>query len=193
MGVEIVFILIYPIALICLVAAIIIWLPVARSEQPTLTGYAKAYLPLVIGFCVSMTGLVILSYVDASDDFTSLIQGGYYTEAQRPTYLPGRAVGQVILNLVFILPAICLVIVPWTVRLIRKGRLRFTAIGIRALMGWIVLSVSGWVLFRAVVVPPDTLSDFLKSAVIPVLIYGLPIPIAALFFVRRLGWRNGTI
>jgi hypothetical protein len=187
MGTEVVFVLIYPVALVCTAAAIWFWFAVAKAGQPTAVGYIRGYLPLVAGFAISMAGLALLAYLDCESDFTSLIQQGYYTEPQRPVYLPARVVGQVILDLVFVLPAVCFVVIPLTTKLIKMKRLRWGGVAFRAVVAWGVLSLIGWLLNLSINVPPHPLPDFLKSTAIPVLIYGLPIPIAALLlFPRRL-------
>jgi hypothetical protein len=157
---------------------------VAKAEQPTVIGYMHGYLPLIVGFAVSMAGLALLTYIERTADFTWLVEHGYYTESQRPVYLPGRVVGQAIVHLVFVLPAICFMVIPCTVRLIRTRRLTLGAIGLRAVIGWIALSLVGW-LGNLHNVPRYALTDFPKFTVVPVLIYGLPIPLIALWFLRR--------
>ena len=184
MGIEVVFVLIYPISVICVFAGIWFWFGVAKARQQTLSGRAKAYLPLIAGFAVSMAGLGLLAYINGSADFASLIQQGYYTEADRPRYLAKRVVGQAIVSLVFVLPFICLVVIPMTATLIRTGRLNVGRIGHWLAIGWVVLSFIGWLLSLGVT-PPYSLLDIFKSTAVPVLIYGLPIPLAAILFLRR--------
>jgi hypothetical protein len=184
MGTEIVFVLIYPVALICILAAIWFWFGVAKAEQPTVIGRAKAYFPVVAGFAVSMVGLAILAYINGSADFTSLIQQGYYIEAERPLSLHRRIVGQAILSLVFVLPFICFVVIPMTVTLIKTARLNLRRIGLRLVIGWAAFSFVGWLLSLGAT-PPYSLLDILSSTAVPMLVYGLPIPLAALLFFRR--------
>jgi hypothetical protein len=184
MGTEIVFVLIYPVALICVVAAIWFWLGVAKTKQSTISGRARAYLPLIAGLTVSMAGLTLLAYIDGSADFTSLIQQGYYTEAERSLYLPRRIVGQAILSLVLVLPLICLVVTPMTATLIKTHRLNLGRICVRLVIGWVAFSFIGWLLSLGIS-PPYSLFDMLSSTAVPMLIYGLPIPLAALMFFRR--------
>jgi hypothetical protein len=192
MGTEIVFVLIYPIALICLPAAIWFWSYAAKVDHPSRIELAKAYVPLLVGFAVSMSGMALLTYTECEADFTSLVHDGYYTEAQRPVYLPGRIEGQVILNLVFVLPLICCGVIPWTARLVSTGRLRLGGIAIRAMIGWLVLSFIGWLFNLGFIVPPYPLLHSLTSAVISVLIYGLPVPLAALWLSHRNWIWNST-
>jgi len=184
MGTEIVFVLIIPVALICTVGAIGFWFGVAKAEQPTRSWFIRPYLPLIAGFTISMAGLALLTYIECDADFTSLIQEGYYTEAQRPIYLPRRVVGQAIVSLVFVLPLICFAVVPITTRLIRTSRLTLGRIGLRLVIGWVALSFAGWLLSLNLT-PPYALLDLLKSTVVPSLIYGLPIPVAALLLLPR--------
>lgn len=192
MGVEVVFVLIYPVVLICVPAAFLFWwFAVARAEQPALIGY----VPLIVGFAVSMAGLALLTYVERATDFTWLVEHGSFREAQRSEYLPRRVVGEAIVHLVFVLPAISFVVIPCTVRLTRTGRLTLRAIGLRAVIAWGVLSLVGWLLNVHTIIPSYPLSYFMKSAVAPVLIYGLPIPLATLWFFRRKwtafeGWQS---
>jgi hypothetical protein len=187
MGVEVVYVLIYPIALISTLAAGLFWFIAVKAEQKfTKIGYVTGYVPLIVGFVVSMAGLVLLAYIDRVQNFTWLAEHGYYTESQRPLYLPRRIVGQIILDLFFVLPPISFAVIPCTVRLIRTRRLTFAAIGLRAAIGWIVLSVVGWV-FTLNFTPHDNLLYFMKVSFIPVLIYGLPIPLAALGIFR---WKS---
>jgi hypothetical protein len=184
LGIEIVFVLIYPVALICVLAAFWFWFAVVKTEQLTI-GYVGGFVPLIVGFVISMAGLALLTHTERAANFTWLVEHGYYTESQRPVYLPRRVVGQAIVNLVFVLPATCFIVIPCTMRLIRTRRLTLGAIGLRAVIGWIALSLVGWLLNLRTIVPPYELSVFLKSTVVPVLIYGLPIPLAALWFFRR--------
>jgi hypothetical protein len=180
MGVEVVFVLIYPVALICTLAAGLFWLIAVRAERKfTKIGYVTGYVPLIVGFVVSMAGLVILAYIHRVENFTWLVEHGYYTDAQRPIYLPRRIEGQIILDLVFILPPISFAVIPCTVRLIRTRRLTFAAIALRAVIGWIVLSIVGWV-FTLNFTPHGNLLYFMKISVIPILLYGLPVPFTAL-------------
>jgi hypothetical protein len=186
MGTEIVFVLIFPVVLICGSAALgFWWFAVAKAEQPIAISYMTGYLPLIVGFAVSMAGLALLTYIEGAAHFTWLVEHGYYTESQRPEYLPRRVVAEAFVYLVVVLPIICFMVIPCTVRLIRTRRLTLGAIGLRAVIGWVVLSLVGWLWNLSAIVPPYPLSDFLKSTVAPVLIYGLPIPLAALWFFRR--------
>jgi hypothetical protein len=181
MGTEIVFVLIYPVALICVPAAIWFWFAVVKAEQPTtLFGYIRGSFPLFVGFSVSMAGLAYYAYINCYAEFTYLIQRGYYAESQRAVYLPARIIGQTIVNLVLGLPAICLVVIPTTAKLVRTNRLTLSRIGFLTVMAWIALSLMGWLWSLGTFVPPYMLLDLLKSTAVPVLIYALPIPIAAL-------------
>jgi hypothetical protein len=186
MGTEIVFLLIYPVALVCAVAAFGFWFDIAKKEHSSPIGVAKGYMPLVTGFAVSLVGLALLTYVQTDADFTWLIEHGYYTEAEQGLYLPRRVVGQAVVNLVFVLPAISFVVIPLTAGLIRRRRLTPGAIGARAVIGWVALSFIGWIFSQVFLSPPVTLLSFLKSALVPVSIYGLPIPAAALLFRHKM-------
>jgi hypothetical protein len=184
MGTEIVFVLIVPIAAVCLPAAVLLWSRVARMGWGASSGPLKAYVPLFAGFAVSMIGLALVTYIECYADFTSLVQQGYYTEAERAAYLPGRFVGQSIVELVFLLPAIAFVVVPLTTWLIKRGRLTLKGIGLLAIIGWFALSLVGWIVNLAIIIPPYSFPAFLESTAIPVLLYGLPIPIAAIWLLR---------
>jgi hypothetical protein len=183
MGTEIVFVLILPIAALCLPAAVLFWSRAAKMERGGRSGPLKVFVPLFAGFAVSMAGLALLTYIECYADFTSLVQEGYYTEAERATYLPGRFVGQAIVELVFVLPAISFVIVPLTAWLIRRGRLTFKEVGRFAIVGWFALSLVAWIVSSGIT-PPHSFSSVLGLTAIPVLIYGLPIPIAAIWLLR---------
>lgn len=185
MGTEIVFVLIYPVAALCLVAAVFFWFKIAPSEMLVLGGTVRAYLSLAVGFGISIVGLVVLSYLNSAATFTSLIQQGYYTEAQRALYLPRRIVGDAVLNMVLVLPAISFVVVPLTVRLIEKNRLTLGWIARYILAGWLALSLFGWLLSARTMVDPFTLIYAMGYTAIPVVIYGLPIPFIALLFLRN--------
>src|SRR5947209_1899237 len=134
MGTEIVFVLILPIAALCLPTAVFLWSRVAKMEWGASSGPLRPYVPLLAGFAVSMAGLALLTYIECYADFTSLVQQGYYTEAERAVYLPRRVVGQAIVKLVFLLPAISFVVVPLTTWLIKWGRLTFRDIGLLAII-----------------------------------------------------------
>src|SRR6266542_550519 len=168
MGTEIVFVLILPIAVLCLPSAVLLWSRVAKMGWEARSGPLKAYVPLFAGFAVSMAGLALLTYIECYADFTSLVQQGYYTEAQRAVYLPRRVVGQAIVELVFLLPAIAFVVVSLTTLLIRRGRLTFKGIGLFAIIGWFALSIVGWVFNFATITPPYSFPSFLESTVLPV-------------------------
>ena len=185
MGTEIVFVLIYPMALICVVAAFLFWSFALKAEQATAIGYLIGYVPLIVGFSVSMAVLAVINHIETDANFTWLVGHGYYPEAQRPIYLPGRVIGNAVLHLVFVLPAVCFAVVPCTAKLIRTHRLTLKAIGLRVAIAWLALSLIAWLWNLRFVVPPYTLPDFLKSSLVAVLIYGLPIPLAALWFFRR--------
>ncbi|MBV9529313.1 hypothetical protein [Sphingomonas sp.] len=187
MGTEIVFVLIYPVALGCLLVAVWRWFGLAKIEPTREIGIASLFLPLIAGFVVSMMGLALLTYVYCYADFTSLVSLGYYTEAERPVYLPGRVVGQAVVELVFVLPAICLIVIPLTTRLIRNRRLTWSSIGLRAIAGWIVLLLLGSLM------SPESLLALLTDTVPPVLIYGMPIPIAALLLLPNNRERDGEV
>lgn len=180
MGIEIVFVLIWPIAALCLPGAALLWSRVVGIEGGVRSRPFKAYIPLLAGFVVSMIGLAALVYIECDADFTSLVQQGYYTEAERATYLPRRVVGQAIVELVFVLPAISFVVVPLTTRLIRRGGLTLKAIGLLAAVGWFSLSVLGWTINLTTITPPFSLASFLESTAIPVVLYALPVPVAAI-------------
>ena len=183
MGTEIVFVLILPIAALCLPSAVLLWSRVAKMEWGAGSAPLRAYVPLLAGFAVSMVGLAVLTYVECYADFTSLVQQGYYTEAERAVYLPRRVVGQAIVELVFLLPTISFVVVPLTTWLIRRGRLTFKGIGVLAIVGWFALSLLGWIVNLTTIIPPYSFPSFLESMVIPVLLYALPIPVAAIWLL----------
>lgn len=188
MGTEIVFVLIVPEVLVCLPVALLLWLSLVKTEKPTTAiAYVNRFSPLIIGLVVSMTGLALLTYIEGEADFTWLVAHGYYTEPDRAIYLPRRLVGRAIVKLVFVLPPMCFVVIPCTARLLRRQRLTMVAIALRIAIGWLTLSLIGWLFDRRVVVPSYPLSAYFESTVIPVLIYGLPIPLAALLF-WRLQW-----
>jgi hypothetical protein len=185
MGTEIVFVLILPIAVLCLPAAVLLWSRVAKIGWGSSSGPLKAYVPLFVGFAVSMVSSGLITYIECYADFTSLVQQGYYTEAERAVYLPRRVVGQAIVELVFLLPAISFVVVPLTTWLIKRARLTLKSIGLLATAGWLALSLVGWIFNLTTIVPPYSLPSFLGSTVIPILLYALPIPVAALWLLPR--------
>lgn len=184
MGTEIVFVLILPIVALCLPGAALLWSRVANMGWKASSGPLSAYVPLLAGFAVSMLGLALYTYSECYADFTSLVQLGYYTEVERAVYLPRRAVGQAIVELVFVLPAMSFLVVPLTIWLIKRRRLTFRGIGLCALVGWMALSLIGSIFYFAST-PAYPFPRFLASTAIPVLLYGLPIPIAAIWFLRR--------
>lgn len=181
MGTEIVFVLIYPVAAACLAAAVFFWSKIASSVGEPV----RAYLPLAIGYGISIFGLAVLSYANGDATFTDLIQQGYYTEADRSLYLPRRVVGSAILTSVFVLPAISFIVVPLTASLIRKGRLTLKWIALYALVSWLSLSLLGLLLSARTMVDPFALPHVMGYTATPVIIYGLPIPLMALLFLRR--------
>ena len=183
MGTEIVFVLILPIAALCLPAAVFLWSRVTKMEWGASSGPLKAYVPLFAGFAVSMIGLALLTYIECYADFTSLVEQGYYNEAERAVYLPGRFVGQAVVELVFVLPAISFVVVPLTTWLIRTGRLTFRDTALFAIIGWLALSLVGWILSLGIT-PPYSFPAILESTAMPVLLYGLPIPVMAIWLLR---------
>jgi hypothetical protein len=78
-------------------------------------------------------------------------------------------VGQAIVALVFLLPAISFLVVPLTTWLIRKDRLTFSRIGLLAVVGWLTLSILGWIV-SSTITPPYSLLSLLEGTIIPVLL-----------------------
>jgi hypothetical protein len=185
LGTEIVFIIIYPLAIICLSNAFLFWWFALKAEHLTAISLVIGFLPLIFGFAISMIILQVLTYIETFENFTYLVQHGYYTEAQRPVYLPGRVVGNAILQLVFVLPPICFAVIPCTARLLKTRRLTVSAIGLRAAIGWLALIPIGWLLHLPIIIPPYSLLGSMKSNIVAVVIYGLPIPLTSLWFFHR--------
>ena len=181
MGTEIAFVLIYPVAAACLAAAVFVWFKIASSVRD----HIRAYLPLAMGYGISIFGLIALAYINGDATFTDLVNQGYYTEAERSLYLPRRVVGSAILTLVIALPAISFIVVPLTARLIRKGRLTLKWIAGYALVSWFILSLLSLLSSARTMVDPFTLTYVMGCTATPVIIYGLPIPLIALLFLRR--------
>jgi hypothetical protein len=185
MGTEIVFVIIIPVALFCVSIAVWSWFCIASENQSSVLGRIAAYVPILAGFVVSLICLTFLTCFECYADFTTLIEEGYYTENQRAVFLTSRVIGQEIVNLLFVLPFICLLIVPLTARLIRKNKLNLKALFAYAMIGWVSLSLVGWLFNIAYIEPPYAMSYFFRSAGVPILAYGLPIPIAVILFRRR--------
>ena len=153
-------------ALICLPFAALFWF-IAKQDRPV------TFAPLLVGFTVSMVGLAFSAYVES--------------QGEDP---PGRwLVFDAIVVLLLVLPLISFVVLPITAVLVRRRCLTLRAIGLCALIGWVALSLVGWLLHLWWLSkhggPTYPLSYFLKSTVIPVLIYGLPIPLVTRWFLRR--------
>ncbi len=185
MGTEIVFVIIFPVAIFCCCIAAWSWLGIAGRYQSGALGWIAGYTPVLAGIAVSLLCLTLITYAECYSDFTALIEQGYYTEAQRSIFLPRRVAGQEIVNILFVLPFIFVIIVPITARMILKDRLNLRRIAIFAVVGWIAMSLVGWLLNLALIEPPYALSHFLRSAGISILAYGLPVPIAATLFFRQ--------
>ena len=145
----------------------------------------QAYLPLAMGYSISLLGLAALTYVNSDAMFTELIRQGYYTEAERALYLPRRVVGSAILVSVFVLPTISFVVVPLTARLIRTRRLTIKWITLYSLAGWLILLLLGWLLSAGTMVDPFSLIHVMGYTAAPVAFYGLPIPLMTLLFLRK--------
>ena len=73
MGTEIVFVLIFPVAALCLAAAAFFWFRIVRLEHSGLGGLVRVYLPLILGFAISIAGLAVISYLSSAANFTALI------------------------------------------------------------------------------------------------------------------------
>jgi|SRR5579862_7281117 len=154
--------LLFPEALVCVPAAALFWL-IAKQDRPI------TFAPLLVGFAVSMVGLALRAYVQS--------------QSEDP---PGRwLVFDAIVELLLVLPLTSFVVIPVAAMLVRRRCLTLRAIGLCALIGWGALSLVGWLLHLGLTVPHYPLSDFLKSAVVPTLIYGLPIPLVTRWFLRR--------
>jgi hypothetical protein len=161
MGGEIFSYIFYPEIIICLLTAFLFWFFSLKADHPTMIGLMTGYLPLITGFAISMAGLALLT-VWTSEDLTSAL-----------------------MQLVFVLPPMCFVVIPCTARLLRTHRLTLYAIGLRAGIGWLTLMPIGWLLRLGVIIPPYSLLGSMKSNIAAVLIYGLPIPLTSLWFFRR--------
>lgn len=185
MGTEIVFVIIFPVAIFCCCIAAWSWLGIAKRGQSGAVGWIAGYAPVLAGIVVSLLCLTLRTYAECYSDFTALIEQGYYTEAQRGIFLPGRFAAQEIVNILFVLPFICFLVIPITASMIIKDRLNLRSISIFAVFGWIAMSLVGWLFNLALIEPPYALSHFLRSAGISILAYGLPIPIGATLFFRQ--------
>ncbi len=183
MGNELIYVLIVPIAAVCVLAAIFFWLPLAQGEDADSKVGVRAYIPLTIGFAISMLCVALLTYLESAANFSWLIEHGRYTEFQWSDYMPGRITTQAILNLVFVLPAISFAIVPMTVKLVKLRRLTLRLIGLRVLIGWLALTLIGWLVFLHKVQLAAVLV-FSLATLIPVVISAVPIPLAALLYFR---------
>ncbi len=184
MGNDLFFVLVFPIALVSVLAAIWFWYPLTQTQQAPFKNHLRVYAPLAIGFFISMVCIALLTYFESAANFSSLVARGSYTDSQWAEYMPGRVATQAVLNLVFVLPAMSFAIVPMTVKLLKAQRLTLRTIGLRALIGWLALCVIGWVLFLHTV-QVQALLVFSLSTLIPVVICALPIPVAALVFFRN--------
>ena len=184
MGNELLYILIVPIALVCVLAAAWFWFPLAQAEDASSKIDFRAYIPLAIGFAVSMLCIAFLTYIESAANFSWLVDHGRYTEFQWSDYMPGRIATQAVLNLTFVLPAISFAVIPMTVKLVKLRRLTLRLIGLRVLIGWLALCVIGWAAFLHNVQLAAVLV-FALATLIPVVICAVPIPLAALLFFRR--------
>ena len=182
MGNELIYVLIIPITLVCVLAAIFFWFPLALTEDAK-TDF-RVFIPLAIGFAVSMLCVAFLTYVESAANFSWLIEHGRYTEFQWSDYMPGRITTQAILNLTFVLPALSFAVIPMTVKLVKARGLTLRVIGLRVLIGWLSLCVIGWAVFLHSVQPAAVLV-FALSTLIPVVICAVPVPLAAFLFFRR--------
>jgi len=132
-----------------------------------------------------MATLILFTYIGCDADFTSLVRQGYYTEAERSVYLPGRISGQAIVNVVFALPIICFAVIPWTANRIKSDKLNWTTIGVRTLIAWLTLSLLGWAWSFGGVNASYFFTQILPTTAGIIVICGLPIPIAALAFTSH--------
>jgi len=189
MGNELFSILIVPIVLVCALAAIWFWFPLAQDAHAAGRTHKSAYVSLCVGFAVSMLCVALLTYFESAANFSSLIEKGRYTEAQRSEYMPGRILMQAVLNLVFVLPAISFAVIPMTVKVAKANRLTLRLIGFRTLVAWLTLTLIGWAAFLHNV-SPRALLVFALATLIPVVISAVPIPVAALVSRRR--WDSKT-
>ena len=78
------------------------------------------------------------------------------------------------IEIVFIL------ILPIAVLCLPAAVLFWSRVGLLAITGWLALSLVGW----AISAPSYSFPSFLASMAIRVLLYGLPIPLAALWLLR---------
>lgn len=184
MGNELLYVLIVPIALVCVLAAMWFWFPLAQSDDATSKIDFRGYIPLAIGLAVSMLCVAFLTYLESAANFSWLVDHGRYTEFQWSDYMPGRIATQAVLNLTFVLPAISFAVIPMTVKLVKLRRLTLRLIGVRVLIGWLALCVIGWAAFLHNVQLAAVLV-FALATLIPVVICAVPIPLAALLFFRR--------
>ncbi|HEV2186184.1 MAG TPA: hypothetical protein VGR70_03195, partial [Stellaceae bacterium] len=186
--------LLFPEALVCLPAAGLFWL-IAKQDRPI------TFAPLLVGFAVSMVGLALSAYVESQGEDPP---GRWFV-------FDASVVLLVVLPLIsFVVLPITAVLVRrrcLTLRAIGLSAL----IGWVPLS--LVVSLVGWYNTSALTAPPECngkrldgcngkfyteeearavaayhLSDLksdLKSTFVPVLIYGLPIPLMTLWFLRR--------
>lgn len=180
MGTEIVFALIYPIAILSLAVAARSWRAVADRGNPGLPRRIVNFSPVIGGLLVSLIGLLIIEYFDTAADLSSLIQQGYYTEAEGVLYFSRRYEGNVYAGLFFVLPFVCCLVVPICAKLVLAQRLSWQIVLIYSVVGWFVLSLLGWLLNLASFTPPISLWNVLGSVGRSMIVYGSPVPVAAL-------------
>ncbi len=179
MGIEIVFDLIIPVALVCLALGVWRWRSVGEPRGGGSGARLSAYLPLAFGLLMALAGLSLTTYVLCDADFTDLVRQGHYAEAERAIYLPRRVVGQLIVNLVFALPIIAFIIIPWTCRVVADRRLSLATVGLRVAMAWSVISALA--LLAGLGGPWQRFDPLVYAAVVamPFFMCGLPIPLMA--------------
>ena len=175
MGIEIVFFLIVPVTLVCLAFGVWRWRSIAEPRGT----WHSVYLPLALGLLVTFAGLALTTYVICDADFTDLVRQGHYAEAERAIYLPRRTIGQLIVNLMFALPIVAFIVIPWTRRVVADRRLSLAAVGFRVVMAWTVISALAFV--AGIGGRMESFDPLLYSALVtmPFFMCGLPIALVA--------------
>jgi hypothetical protein len=102
--------------------------------------------PLAFGYLCAALGLVLISFIACSIEFSSRAAGGLLQETQRWSIVPGWTFYVAILSLIFVLPLLGLVGVPVAAAFLKRRLLTPRNIAVFVLVLWLVLTILGWAL-----------------------------------------------
>lgn len=147
------------------------------------------FKPLAAGYVAALFGLLAQSFLFSYIEFSTRVSNGILAEVQRWLIVPNWTIYIGVLSLVFVLPILGVIGVPWSAMLVKRNRLGYRNIFAALLLVWISLALLVWLLPSNEWHRTHRLQSLflgLKDLAPSFLLVGLPF-LSAIFFVARSG------